>query len=639
MIKRHGDAPRKPWIYLIVATGDIYEDIPQAQQAAREGADVIAVIRSTGQSLLDYVPEGATREGFAGTYATQENFRLMRAALDESSKELGRYVRLTNYASGLCMPEIAVLAGLERLDMMLNDSMYGILFRDINPVRTFVDQRFSRQVHARAGIIINTGEDNYLTTADAVEAAHTVTTSQLLNEYFAKEAGLEDWQLGLGHAFEIDPDLPNSFRMELAHALLARELFPDAPLKWMPPTRHMTGDVFRGHLLDGFFNLVGSLTGQGILLVGMMTEAVVTPWLSDRDLALQNVRYVLDATGDLHEDFRPAPDGFIAQRARQVLGESIDLLERIVDRRDGLLDAIADGTFGLMRRPADAGRGLDGVAQEVRASTTTRRDARDVAGGSKIERLEAISPPPYGDTTGDGMVQLSFTLPIPHSKVAEGAAVQLANKMGMDPALVVHSQGDGPRLHLLRRLRAGEPPRRHRARSRSSSATTRCSRPRRSTPPIKRALRRRLVVVGACIGTDAHTVGIDAILNIKGFAGEKGLEYYRELKVVNLGAQVSVPQLVERARAEKADAVLVSQVVTQRDAHLLNTREMSAAFREAYPADRRPLLVVGGPRFDEAMAAELGVDRVFTRGTTPGEVASFLVAPHSHPPNPRGAAA
>lgn len=370
LVRRWGDPAQKPWIYLIVATGDIYEDIPQAQQAAREGADVIAVIRSTGQSLLDYVPEGPTREGFAGTYATQENFRLMRAALDESSAELGRYVRLTNYASGLCMPEIAALAGLERLDMMLNDSMYGILFRDINPIRTFVDQRFSRQVHARAGIVINTGEDNYLTTADAVDAAHTVTTSQLLNEYFAKEAGLADWQLGLGHAFEIDPDRPDSFRMELAHALLARELFPEAPLKWMPPTRHMTGDIFRGYLLDGFFNLAGALTGQGILLVGMMTEAVVTPWLSDRDLALQNVRYVLNAAGNLHEDFRPAPDGFIAERARQVLAESIDLLERIASDQDGagdppLLAAIADGTFGLMKRPADAGRGLEGVARKA----------------------------------------------------------------------------------------------------------------------------------------------------------------------------------------------------------------------------------------------------------------------------------
>jgi beta-lysine 5,6-aminomutase alpha subunit len=385
MIKKIGDAPRKPWIYLIVATGDIYEDIPQAQAAAREGADVIAVIRSTGQSLLDFVPEGATREGFAGTYATQENFRLMRAALDDTSRELGRYVRLTNYASGLCMPEIATLAGLQRLDMMLNDSMYGILFRDINPIRTFVDQRFSRQVHARAGIIINTGEDNYLTTADAVEAAHTVTVSQLLNEYFAKEAGLEDWQLGLGHAFEIDPSIPDSFRLELAHAMLARELFPDAPLKWMPPTRHMTGDVFNGFLLDGFFNLVGALTGQGILLVGMMTEAVVTPWLSDRDLALQNVRYVMNAAGNLHEDFRPAPDGFIADRARQVLGEAIELLQTIKDDTDTagdppLLAAIGDGTFGLMKRPPTGGKGLEGVA---RKSTVYYNPATEILEGEK----------------------------------------------------------------------------------------------------------------------------------------------------------------------------------------------------------------------------------------------------------------
>ena len=232
---------------------------------------------------------------------------------------------------------------------------------------------------------------------------------------------------------------------------------------------------------------------------------------------------------------------------------------------------------------------------------------------------------PYGDTTGDGMVQLSFTLPMPHSKTAEGAAAQLANKMGMDPAMVVHAKAMGPDFtffvvygrvnHLV-----------------DTSQVTVVERdyplltPKEVNLAVKRGLRRKLVVVGACIGTDAHTVGIDAILNIKGFAGEKGLEYYREIKVVNLGAQVSVPQLVARARAEKADAVLVSQVVTQRDAHLLNTKEMTAAFRESYPADKRPLLIVGGPRFDEKMAGELGVDRLFTKGTTPAEVASYLVS-------------
>jgi beta-lysine 5,6-aminomutase alpha subunit len=362
MVAATSDPPR-PWIYLIVATGDIYEDIPQAQAAAREGADVIAVIRSTGQSLLDYVPEGATREGYAGTYATRENFALMRTALDEVSRELGRYVRLTNYASGLCMPEIAALAGLERLDMMLNDCMYGIIFRDINPRRTFIDQRFSRQIHARAGIIINTGEDNYLTTADAVGAAHTVIVSQLLNEYFGKEAGLADWQLGLGHAFEINPEVPDSFLLELAHAQLVRELFPGAPLKYMPPTKHMTGNVFGGYLLDAFFNLCGAMTGQSILLIGMMTEGIHTPFLADRDLALENVRYVLRAAGGLAENFRPPPGGFVERRAHQVLAESAGLLRRIRD--EGLLNAIADGTFGVTRRPADGGRGLDGVIERA----------------------------------------------------------------------------------------------------------------------------------------------------------------------------------------------------------------------------------------------------------------------------------
>ncbi|GGL09515.1 OAM dimerization domain-containing protein [Mangrovihabitans endophyticus] len=231
---------------------------------------------------------------------------------------------------------------------------------------------------------------------------------------------------------------------------------------------------------------------------------------------------------------------------------------------------------------------------------------------------------PYGDTTGDGMAQLSFTLPVPHDKRAEGAALQLAATMGMDPAMLVHARQMGERhtffvvygrvTHLV------------------DTAAVRVV--ERDYPllgagavnaVIKRRLRRKLSVVGACIGTDAHTVGIDAILNVKGVAGEKGLEYYREMAVTNMGAQVSVPDLVETARARRADAVLVSQVVTQRDAHLHNTRAMAAAFREALPAGRRPLLIVGGPRFDELMAAELGVDRIFGRGTTPREVASYLV--------------
>ncbi|GAA2730739.1 B12-binding domain-containing protein [Pedococcus aerophilus] len=249
-------------------------------------------------------------------------------------------------------------------------------------------------------------------------------------------------------------------------------------------------------------------------------------------------------------------------------------------------------------------------------------DATRAAAGKAKKQPDIVRP--YGDTTGDGMVQVSFTLPVPHDKRAEGAALQLAEKMGLKPALLVHAKAMGPDFTFF--VVYGSVT--HLVDLRDVTVVERefpLLSPTEVNKAIKSRLRRKLVVVGACIGTDAHTVGIDAILNIKGFAGEKGLEYYREVKVVNLGAQVLVPELVERARAEKADAVMVSQVVTQRDAHIHNTTTMSAAFREAYPAGQVPLLVVGGPRFEEGSAPTLGVDRIFGRGTTPGEVASYLV--------------
>ena len=353
-----GQGPQ-PIKYVIVASGNIHEDVVQARVAARQGADVIAVIRSTGQSLLDYVPEGETTEGFGGTFATQANFRLMRAALDELGVELGRYIRLCNYASGLCMPEIAALGAVERLDMMLNDALYGILFRDINMRRTLCDQRVSRRISALAGIIINTGEDNYLTTADAVDAAHTVVASTLINEALARQCGLQTNQLGLGHAMEIDPDRPDALLLEIAHAALIRHLFPGAPLKYMPPTKHMTGNIWRGQVQDALFNLVGVLTGQGIQLLGMMTEAMHTPHIHDRYLALEAAKLVFGGAMALGSELQVVPGGRLEARAQQVLAEAVALLEDMAG--DGLMAGLARGHFADIARSPKGGRGLDGV--------------------------------------------------------------------------------------------------------------------------------------------------------------------------------------------------------------------------------------------------------------------------------------
>lgn len=348
-----------PYLYVIVATGNIYEDIVQAKAAAKQGADIIAVIRTTGQSLLDYVPYGATTEGFGGTYATQENFRLMRAALDEVGEQEHRYIRLCNYCSGLCMPEIAAMGALERLDVMLNDALYGILFRDINMQRTIVDQYFSRVINSFAGVIINTGEDNYLTTADAVEEAHTVLASQFLNEQFALKAGLPEEQMGLGHAFEISPDVENGFLYELAQAQMAREIFPNAPLKYMPPTKFMTGNIFRGHVQDALFNMVTILTGQKLHLLGMLTEAIHTPFMSDRALSIENAQYIFRTMHDLGSELAYKEGGIMQTRANEVLRKATDLLGEI--EQTGLFATLEKGVFADIKRPRDGGKGLAGV--------------------------------------------------------------------------------------------------------------------------------------------------------------------------------------------------------------------------------------------------------------------------------------
>lgn len=361
LAKKQGDDLKKkrPLKYVIVATGNIFEDVAQAKSAVLDGADIIAVIRSTAQSLLDYVPQGTTTEGFGGTYATQANFRVMREALDEVGREVQRYIRLTNYCSGLCMSEIAALGSLEGLDCLLNDAMYGILFRDINMRRTLVDQHFSRLICSVSGIWIMTGEDNYMKTTDAKVSGDQVLASQFINEISALNAGMSRSQMSIGHAMEMDPSYSQVVLMEIARAQMTRQIFPDAPLKYMCNTKYKTGDIFTSHAIDTIFNLIGSLTNQGLILLGMPTEAVHTPWMSDRTLALRSANYMLDGSLGLSSEFGYRSDGFIAGFANGVLDDCVKLLEKI--HKTGFLKAIELGTFADVKRKVDGGKGFDGV--------------------------------------------------------------------------------------------------------------------------------------------------------------------------------------------------------------------------------------------------------------------------------------
>lgn len=229
---------------------------------------------------------------------------------------------------------------------------------------------------------------------------------------------------------------------------------------------------------------------------------------------------------------------------------------------------------------------------------------------------------PYGDRRDDGRIQLAFTLPVPAGPKAKEAASQFVQMMGLKNVLVASMEPAGANFTAFVCYGAGD----------YSLDFDKIEAPVVDHPKygfdelnehIKTKLGRKIVVVGACIGTDAHTTGIDAIFNMKGYSGDYGLERYPFFKAVNLGAQVEPHALVEKAKELQADAILVSQIVTQRDIHKENASTF-VEFAKKEGLFGKAILVFGGPRVDHRSALDLGFDAGFGPGTKPSDVANYL---------------
>lgn len=241
--------------------------------------------------------------------------------------------------------------------------------------------------------------------------------------------------------------------------------------------------------------------------------------------------------------------------------------------------------------------------------------------GATPPDLRAVRP--YGDTLDDGQVQLSFSLPVPFGPEASEAARRVVRKMGLDDPRVYHSRdlGDGYSFFIVYG-------RFTQAIDFTTIRVAKVESERMDFYAINEYIRthigRKVVVLGACTGTDAHSVGIDAIMNMKGYAGEYGLERYPMLEAYNLGMQVPNEELVAQAVAKGADALLVSQVVTQKDVHIKNLSEL-VDMLEAEGIRERLIVVGGGPRITHELALEVGLDAGFGPGTTAPDVASYIV--------------
>ncbi|WP_026893554.1 OAM dimerization domain-containing protein [Clostridiisalibacter paucivorans] len=240
-----------------------------------------------------------------------------------------------------------------------------------------------------------------------------------------------------------------------------------------------------------------------------------------------------------------------------------------------------------------------------------------------IEKIDLTKVKPYGDTLNDGMMQLSFTLPVPHGDEADEAARQLAKKMGLEEPNVVYSVdlGIGYTFFVVY------------GQCQHTVDYSKIEVPKVEVESmdkygvedyIKENIKREITILGACTGTDAHTVGIDAIMNMKGFAGHYGLERYKMVNAINMGSQVPNEELVAKAIETNADAILVSQIVTQKNVHIPNLTEL-VELLEAEGVRDKIILVCGGPRLSHELAKELGYDAGFSTGSFANDVATFIV--------------
>ena len=229
---------------------------------------------------------------------------------------------------------------------------------------------------------------------------------------------------------------------------------------------------------------------------------------------------------------------------------------------------------------------------------------------------------PYGDTLDDGAMQLSFTLPIEWSEAADESARQLVAKLGFTDVAVVEGRKIASGFAIFV-VYARTPVAIDVSTIVAPSATRDALDMDAVDDLLRRRVGRKVRVAGACIGTDAHTVGIDAILNMKGYKGDYGLERYREFEVFNLGSQIAVEELVRFAKDRAIDALLVSQVVTQKGSDIANFTAL-AELLEAEELRDGIILIAGGPRVTNLLAAELGYDAGFGRGTLPSDVATFI---------------
>ncbi|MCL6450184.1 MAG: cobalamin-dependent protein [Acetobacteraceae bacterium] len=649
-----------------IASGRFEDDLRRMRMAAWHGADHIMVIRTAGQSHVDGLLEG-TPEGVAGVPITRKQLRATRRALDLIEEEVGRPLYLHSYVSGLASPEMAVLFAEEGVSGAHQDPQYNILYRNINPLRSFVDAAEAKAVMARAGLLQIDGAHNANATArQAWKVMPELLVQHAINCQFSLGAGLSPEMIALSTVPTTVPPAPCLW-LDLPYAALLRRLFRGFRFRAQMNTRYITSDARAATVAHVLNLLVTRLVGADIQSTITPDEGRHLPWHHNSVAAVDTAREALVGLDGLRELVGLRWDGPLGRRARELLERAVLFLEE-AEACGGYLAALARGFFvdsgfyparegdGIARPPeggvaagsvvrrepgylapvcghfpagpgpgAGGGRGAEPcrpwggctLCRPERAVWVEEPDPADSV-EARLDRAEAEAAEgrlvPEVQWRGDGVVTLSAVFPAP-TGVARRAAVAAARRLGLLDPEVVHAAVLHPAEGALVEVRGVLP-----------FALSRADLPAPETQDLlgeeeilSDVRSRPFTVVAATAGQDEHSVGLREILDVK----HGGLERYG-FGIHYLGTSVPVDRLVDAAEETGADAILISTVLSHAGVHRLAMRRLHQACVERGLRERL-LLVAGGPQVSQAIAREEGLDAGFGRGTRGHEVASFLV--------------
>ncbi len=644
-----------------IASGRFEDDIRRMRMAAWHGADHIMVIRTLGQSHIDGLMEG-TPEGIGGIPITRKQIRATRKALDMIEDEVGRPINLHSYVSGVAGPEIAVLFAEEGINGAHQDPQYNVLYRGINPVRSFVDAAVAKKIMAWANMLQIDGAHN----ANASARVSWKVMPELLvqhgiNSLYSVKAGMKKENIALSTVPPTAAPTP-AMRINLPYAVAIRELFKGYKFRAQMNTKYIESDLFdatRMHMVDTF---ISRLTSADIQSTITPDEGRNVPWHVNSIRGIETAKHALIALDGIGE-YVKIDHKKINEKVRELKMRAILMLEEIIEM-GGYFEAVEQGLF------VDNGfypeRMGDGIARkkdgEIAAGTVVPRDKDymapvcehfgynnlpeglkkpcDLIGGCtlcKPEKIKYIDELDESDNVNirvredeemekqdllkpevewmnDGIIQLDMTFPV-EEEMAEAAAIETAKRLGLTDINVIHKTILHPAEGTYIEIKAKIP---------FAIEKKNLKLPEKiSLIPDEEITnffkRNKVIIVAGTVGNDEHSVGLREILDIK----HGGIEKYG-IHYVYLGTSVPIEKLLDAAIETNSVAVLSSMIITHNDVHISNMKKLNDLAIEKGVREKL-ILIAGGTQISNDLAKNCGMDAGFGRGTHGADVGSFLV--------------